>query len=154
MKLDISQPHDLLVKSALSHKAVMADLLKGRLPKSTLKKLDLSTLRLEKNSFVSENLRATQSDVVYSLRHGNEKGYVYVLLEAQSTYDKTMPIRLIEYNCQLWRSHQNRYDQLKMPPIVNMVLYSGKKAYPGPKTFGVPGGSGALLRNRQEYLCG
>ena len=133
-KPKIHQPHDSLFKRAFRSKEVMADFLKSRLEQKLLNKLDLRTLQLENSSFIKEELRSSQSDLVFSVRMHNKKGYVYVLVEHQTKEDKDMMLRLLEYNSQLMREHSKRSID-SIPAIINFVLYTGKKRYKGPKNI-------------------
>ena len=44
MNIEIHQPHDTIFKAAFSHKQVMVDFLRSRLPQETLARIDLNTL--------------------------------------------------------------------------------------------------------------
>ncbi len=90
-------PHDALFKQFLTHPETARDFLQQHLPPALLKTCDLSTLRLESGNFVEEDLRAYYSDVLYSLKTGKGDGYVYCLIEHQSSPDKHMAFRLIRY---------------------------------------------------------
>ena len=63
--LDIHQPNDRLFKKAFTPE-VATDFLKNRLPAKVLKRVDLSTLKVEDSSFIDEQLRNTRSDRVLS----------------------------------------------------------------------------------------
>jgi len=130
-KIDIHQPHDKLFKVAFGHKEVLQDFLRSRLTPEILVKVDLSTAKLENCSFVSEELKGTQSDIVYSVQIGGKKGYIYTLIEHQSELDDNQSLRLLEYNIQLWRQHKKQHEGDKYPAIINLVLYTGTKSYSG-----------------------
>ena len=130
---DLHHPHDALFKAAFRNKQVMQDFLQGRLSEALLSKVDLTTLKLENSSFVEENLRQIHSDLVYSIQTMGKQGYIYLLVEAQSTYDKRTPIRLLKYNLRLMEQHLAQHKTDTLPPIFNLVLYSGSKRYEGPK---------------------
>ena len=133
-KRKIYHPHDSLFKVAFRGKEVMSDFLKNRLEKKLLSKLDLRTLKLENSSFIKEELKSSQSDLVFSVSMRERKGYVYLLIEHQTKEDKDMMLRLIEYNSQLMREHWQKNNG-PIPTIINLVLYTGKKPYNGPKSL-------------------
>ena len=54
---EIHQPHDTLFKASFGHKQVMIDFLNSRLPKETLQRIELNSLRLTNKSFVSKTGR-------------------------------------------------------------------------------------------------
>lgn len=59
-------PHDAFFKQYLSQPAVARDFLQQYLPADLTALLDLSQLRLEKDSFVDEKLRSYFSDLIYT----------------------------------------------------------------------------------------
>ncbi|MCP3660412.1 MAG: Rpn family recombination-promoting nuclease/putative transposase [Bacteroidetes bacterium] len=58
--------------------------------------------------------------------------HIYTLLEHQSTNDKHMGIRILEYNTSLIRQHMKEKKTTKAPIILNIIIYAGKKPYTGP----------------------
>jgi predicted transposase/invertase (TIGR01784 family) len=85
--------HDALFKQFLTHKETARDFLTLHLPASLRQLCDLATLKLESGSFVDEALRATHSDVLYSVKTRQGEGYIYVLIEHQSSPDRFMAFR-------------------------------------------------------------
>ncbi len=55
------------------------------LPRRFWRFCELDSLQLVSGSFVEEDLRASYSDILYSLRTRHGPGYVYALIEHQST---------------------------------------------------------------------
>jgi len=130
-KSEIHKPHDKLFKTAFGDREVLQDFLKSRLTREILAKVDLSTVKLENCSFVSEELKETQSDIVYSVQVDGRKGYIYTLIEHQSEPDSNQPLRLLGYNLQLLWQHIKQHKNDKYPAIINLVLYTGTKTYKG-----------------------
>lgn len=90
-------PHDAVFRQMLMHQAVAKDFLQLYLPAPFLAICELDSLQLVSGSFVEEDLRASYSDILYSLRTRHGPGYVYALIEHQSTPDKLMAFRLLRY---------------------------------------------------------
>ena len=133
MKDIVHQPHDKLFRVAMAHKQVAIDFLSNRLPKSIKDKVDFGSLKIEKRTFIDKKLKSLESDVVFSLNILDKPGYIYTLVEHQSKEDPYQVIRLIEYNAKLLKTHLNRNPkEKKYPIIINLVCYSGLKAYKGP----------------------
>ena len=136
MKELIHQPHDKLFKAAFGQKEVAKDFLKNRLPPKILAKVDLETLTLCSSSYVSEELKSRQSDIVYKARTTNqEEVFFYFLLEQQTREDPLQPLRVLEYNIFLAKDHFKEHKSKKIPYIINIVLYTGKKKYKGAKSL-------------------
>jgi predicted transposase YdaD len=56
-----------------------------------------STLEKVPGSFVTDNLRDRENDLIWRLRVQGEWLYVYLLLEFQSSVDPLMAVRLMTY---------------------------------------------------------
>ncbi|PCQ07273.1 hypothetical protein CP995_29315, partial [Klebsiella pneumoniae] len=65
------------------------------LPPALRQHCDLDTLQLESASFIEESLRAWYSDVLWSLKTASGEGYIYVVIEHQSSPDAQMAFRLM-----------------------------------------------------------
>ena len=105
----------------------MRDLLTSRLPKAMLDAIDLATLTLEKADFIKSNLKKRLCDMLYSVRlRGSNDAYVYILVEAQSSPDPNMHIRLLEYDIDIRKMHKKQGHK-KLPEVLKFVLYTGKR---------------------------
>lgn len=93
--------HDIVFKTFLTDVQVVRDFLSIHLPEPLLKLCDLSTLHLESGSLLDSDQRPHYTDILYSVRVANEqgaqRGYIYQLVEHQSTPDPMMAFRLLEY---------------------------------------------------------
>ncbi len=140
-KIDTEEPkskktlHDKLFREVFSNPEVTIDLFKHHLPPEIFKKIDTKNLQLTNKSFITEEYSDKHSDLVYKTKINGANGYIYTLLEHQSTNDKHMGIRLLEYNVQLMRQHMKENKTTKAPIILNILIYAGKKAYTGPKNM-------------------
>ncbi len=141
-------PHDALFKNFVTKPQTAYDLLDIHLPSALRKICDLKTLRLESGSFIENNLRAYYSDVLYSLKMQGQDGYVYALIEHQSSSDKHMAFRLMRYAIAAMQNHLDAgHDQL--PLVIPMLFYHGLVTpYPYPmswlQAFSVPALAGQL----------
>ena len=117
-------PHDAVFRQMLMHQAVAKDFLQLYLPAPFLAICELDSLQLVSGSFVEEDLRASYSDILYSLRTRHGPGYVYALIEHQSTPDKLMAFRLLRYALAAMQRHLDAgHDTL--PLVVPMLFYHG-----------------------------
>ena len=118
-------PHDAVFRQMLMHQAVAKDFLQLYLPAPFLAICALDSLQLVSGSFVEEDLRASYSDILYSLRTRHGPGYVYALIEHQSTPDKLMAFRLLRYALAAMQRHLDAgHDTL--PLVVPILFYHGK----------------------------
>lgn len=61
---------------------------------------------------------------------------IYILVEHQSTVDRTMGLRLLSYMCQIWEKQRREYTAQKLPksewqfqPIIPIIFYTGEQKW-------------------------
>ena len=142
--------HDPYFKTGMKIPKISVPFLKHSLPKELTKDMDLSQLKLESETLVSETLGRKVVDVLFSVPYKGETAFIYVLVEHQSTVDAWMPFRLVFYVFSIWdqlirgvqdpeeqdgdksKKRNTRSPQEKLPPIFPMVYYNGELAYTSP----------------------
>ena len=65
---DLAQPHDNLFRAVFGEPAEAVGLLRAHLPPAVANGLQWSTLAAENSAFIAPDLRATESDLLYSIR--------------------------------------------------------------------------------------
>lgn len=80
-----------------SHAEMVEDLLTGFVRQEWVNHLDFSTLEKVSGSYITDELREREDDVIWRVRWGDKWLYVYLLLEFQSTVDKYMAVRVMSY---------------------------------------------------------
>ena len=101
--------------------------------------LDFSKIQSVNTTFIPDNLREQESDLVYLLpfRGTDDTGVmIYILIEHQSTVDPTMRFRLLFYMCQIWDSQRRDWEAKKVPkrqwrfrPIIPVLFYTGEQRW-------------------------
>lgn len=119
-----STPHDAVFKRFLRHPETANDFLTLYLPEEIRQQCDFATLRLESASFVDEDLRAWYSDVLWSVQTTSGPGYVYVVIEHQSSPDNHMAFRLMRYAIAAMQRHLDAGHK-ELPLVVPMLFYHG-----------------------------
>ncbi|MGR5096810.1 Rpn family recombination-promoting nuclease/putative transposase [Vibrio maritimus] len=122
--------HDGLFKSFLTVPETARDFLEAHLPEKIKQVCDLNTLQLQPGSFLEEALVPYYSDVLYSMETESGAGYVYALIEHQSSPDKYMGFRLTRYAIATMQQHLDAgHDAL--PIVIPLLFYHGKTSpYP------------------------
>ena len=119
-------------KHLFSHPQMVADLLRGFVHEPWVDGLDFASLEKVNSSYVTDDLRAREDDIIWRVRWGSEWMYVYILLEFQSTIDRFMAVRMLVYLGLLYqdliRAGQLTADG-RLPPVLPGVLYNGNKAW-------------------------
>ncbi|HGY3716174.1 TPA: Rpn family recombination-promoting nuclease/putative transposase [Citrobacter gillenii] len=123
-------PHDAVFKTFLRHPETARDFLDIHLPASLRTLCDLSTLKLESESFIDADLRSCYSDVLWSLHTREGDGYVYVVIEHQSSADPHMAFRLLRYAMAAMQRHLDAGHK-ELPLVIPMLFYHGcRSPYP------------------------
>ncbi|EGT4253810.1 Rpn family recombination-promoting nuclease/putative transposase [Citrobacter amalonaticus] len=117
-------PHDAVFKTFLRHPDTARDFLDIHLPIGLRHLCDLQTLKLEPTSFIEEDLRAYYSDVLWSLKTVEGDGYIYVVIEHQSTPDVHMAFRLLRYALAAMQQHLDA-GHMRLLLVVPMLFYHG-----------------------------
>ncbi|WP_121543465.1 Rpn family recombination-promoting nuclease/putative transposase [Candidatus Rickettsia colombianensi] len=147
--------HDELFKKVMSEPVAAREFLEHYLPVSFKNKINLNSVKIEKESFVTEDLRKRLSDVVYSVflkndnvkdstadSVDNDKAYIYMLIEHQSSSDYWIAFRLWQYMLLLCERHKDankknniKQEKDKLPLICPIVVYANDKPYNAPRSF-------------------
>lgn len=125
-----STPHDAVFKTFLHHPETARDFLEIHLPPCLRTLCNLNTLKLESESFIEADLRSRYSDVLWSLRTRDGDGYVYVVIEHQSSADPHMAFRLLRYAMAAMQRHLDAGHK-ELPLVIPMLFYHGSRSpYP------------------------
>src|SRR5579872_801781 len=118
-----------------------ADNLRGllRLARPELaEKVDFGRAERIDRSFIPDDLRKLEADVVFRapIKKGRGFVWIYLLLEHQSRPDRRMGFRLLCYMVELWQAEARDFDAkrtggrgLRLSPIIPIVLYTGKRKW-------------------------
>jgi predicted transposase/invertase (TIGR01784 family) len=126
---------DKSYKLLFSHAQMVKELLRDFVREDWVKKLDFSTLKKYNNSFVDENLKERFDDVIWTLKWGKKRLYVYILLEFQSEIDYHMSVRMMTYLGMLYQDLLKTgavKSGNKLPPVLPILLYNGKPRWSAP----------------------
>lgn len=119
-------PHDAVFKKILSHNETARDFLQIHLPRALLQCCNLDTLQLTSSSFIEDDLRSSCSDILYSLKAGSGEGYIYCLIEHQSTPNKMMCFRMMRYAFSAMQQHLDAGHK-ELPLVIPILFYHGQE---------------------------
>ncbi|WGM03661.1 Rpn family recombination-promoting nuclease/putative transposase [Arsenophonus nasoniae] len=123
-------PHDAVFKQFLSEKETAKDFFDIWLPDEIKSLCDLDSLKVESGSFIDSEMKNYQSDILYSFSTKKGSGYIYVLIEHQSTSDKLMAWRLMCYSMSAMQKHLESGHK-ELPLVFPILFYCGDKSpYP------------------------
>ena len=120
--------HDTGYKYLFSHADLVRELLEVFAPPGVSELLDYATLRPETGNFITPAMKKREDDVVWSVELQGQRIYLYLLLEFQSSIDKKMPVRMMQYVAALY-DHLVRAKVIDLadglPPVLPIVIYNG-----------------------------
>ncbi len=131
MQKGINNVHDKFFKRYMSEPSVAKDFLKTFLPKKLLQEIDIESLKMSKDSYISSELTETFSDIIFDFKNSKIKdGQSYkisILLEHKSYIDKNIYLQLLQY---IVNGHLSQ-EKSKVPlqPIITVILYHGRDVW-------------------------
>ncbi|MFM8331269.1 MAG: Rpn family recombination-promoting nuclease/putative transposase [Candidatus Methylumidiphilus sp.] len=131
--------HDHSYKLLFSHAEMVADLLRGFVREDWVAELDFATLEKVGGSYVADDLREREDDVIWRVRWGGDWLYVYLLIEFQSKIERFMAVRVLTYVGLLYQDlirMKQWAPGRRLPPILPIVLYNGNKRWNAPEDIG------------------
>ena len=108
--------HDHGYKLLFGHAEMVRDLLVGFVDEPWVKELRFDTLQRVSASYVSDDLRDREGDLVWRVRFQDRWLYLYLLVEFQSKVDRTMAVRMMGYVSLLYQDLIRQGPQAWQPP--------------------------------------
>jgi predicted transposase/invertase (TIGR01784 family) len=127
--------HDSQYKELFSNPTLISELLRSFVHEEFVMHLDFSTLKKLNAHFVTGKFRKREADLIYQINFKGNPVYIYLLLEFQSTVDKFMSLRLLEYIVQFYKDLLKVEKRDLLPPVFPVVLYSGDNTWTAPVQF-------------------
>ena len=123
----LNSKHDKLFKLILSDKQEAAMFMNMVLNLKYIIKAD--KLELYNKEFITSKFEKLESDVIYKL----EDKKTYIIIEHQSTVDRSMPYRIFKYTTELLSNviekEKMRSAKYVQPRIISIVLYTGARPW-------------------------
>ena len=70
---EIATPHDAFFRERFGRREIATDFLRQQLPAEILADIDLGTLEISKDTYVSTDLRSAYSDLVYRVHYPSSR---------------------------------------------------------------------------------
>ncbi|WP_080450124.1 Rpn family recombination-promoting nuclease/putative transposase [Leptospira kirschneri] len=101
---------------------------KNSLPEKVIELLDLNRLELTQSSFISENLKEEQTDLLFQIPlKSGKKANVYLLFEHKSYLDEAVFSQLLGYISAIYKS-QYKTDK-RYSVVIPFVFYHGERSW-------------------------
>ena len=118
--------YDSAYKYIFSNKTIFCQLIKSFVNEDFVKKINVDNIDLLDKSFVSDEFLQRESDIIYRVKLGKNDIYIYILLEFQSTVDKTIPVRMLLYLIQFYDLLFRNSQKGKLPSVFPILIYNGQ----------------------------
>ncbi len=125
----MAHAHDRYFRAGLQGRPEQAALV-GELFPGLMPFLDAVAFETVDGTFVDEELRERQTDVVLRTRLSGRDVFIYVLVEHQRTVDPLMAVRMMRYQTRIWDRHLARHPgATRVPVILPAVVYQGERTW-------------------------
>lgn len=131
--------HDSFFRRVFEKPANAASLVRALLPPAVVERLDVNGLTQVPGSFVDPELQQRHTDFLFSVPcHGTDGGgegevLVHVLVEHQSSSDRLMPWRMLNYVTCIWQRYLKNYpDAVRLPAVIPLVVHHNRRRWSAP----------------------
>lgn len=129
----IKKIHDYGYKKLFSNKTIFKQLMQTFVNQEWVNQIDFENTKALDKSFISGNYKNTEGDLIIETNLNNKKFYVYILLEFQSSVDKFMALRILNYITNFYMDLLENNKNLKsLPPVFPIMLYNGDDKWTSP----------------------
>ena len=82
-----------------------------------VKELDFDSCQTVDKSFVSDQYKKTESDIIYRLKIKDKEIYIFILIEFQSTVERFMVLRILNYITNFYMDYLQSSKGVKNCPL-------------------------------------
>ena len=125
----MAHDHDKRYKKLFSHPAMVKELLLYFIDEDFIKDLDFTSLERMDKSFITDDFKEKESDIIYKINFKDNDIYIYLLIEFQSTVDTFMAIRINRYLAEFYEFLSHMVTGNEIPAAFPVMLYNGKEKW-------------------------
>ena len=127
--------YDDAYKFLFSNKKIFLQLLQSFVDEDFIKDIHLDDIDLLDKSFVSDEFLQRESDIIYRIKLKANEIYIYILVEFQSTVDKSIPVRMLLYLLQFYDLLLRNSRKGNLPAVFPVLLYNGSQDWTIPSNI-------------------
>src|SRR6056297_1696237 len=124
--------HDCGYKNFFSNPVTVKQLLTSFVNEDWVHSLDFNTLERMETSFITDDFKEKESDLIYKVQVQGKHVYIYILLEFQSTVDRFMALRMLRYITEFYEHLVKSQKLNTLPSVFPLLLYNGDKKWTAP----------------------
>lgn len=126
--------HDRGYEKLFSNLEIFEQLITTFVTEPWVEELDFSTCVLLKDAFVSEQYKASFSDLIYKIKWRDDDLYLIVLLEFKSAPYQFVALQIVGYIVDFYRQLLSAEEKpRKLPPVFAVLLYNGEQPWHAPQ---------------------
>ena len=126
------QRYDEAYKYLFSSPRITCQLLQSFVDIPQVRDIRPEDLELVDKSFISPELKRREADLLYKVNKGGRNAYIYILMEFQSSPDKAMPVRMLNYITMFYDYLFKNGKIEKLPPVLPLLIYNGTRNWDVP----------------------
>jgi predicted transposase/invertase (TIGR01784 family) len=121
--------HDKAYKYLFSNPFIVKELLESFVGMDWVQYIDFAKAQPIDKSYVNDEYKEYEADIIYKLQFENSEIYLYLLIEFQSTVDRFMAFRMLNYVMELYRELYYKQGQKRLPVVFPLLIYNGDKKW-------------------------
>ncbi|MHC9543514.1 MAG: Rpn family recombination-promoting nuclease/putative transposase [Vulcanimicrobiota bacterium] len=120
----------------LSHPKVVEDLIRSFVSGDFVKDIDFENIEPYARSFIAEDYREREADVIWRVKVKGRPVYFYILIELQSSADRWMALRMLVYILLLYQDLivKDKVSE-RLPSVFPLLLYRGDAEWKDPASL-------------------
>ncbi|MDQ7822543.1 MAG: Rpn family recombination-promoting nuclease/putative transposase [Candidatus Eremiobacteraeota bacterium] len=133
--MDTEKFHDRGYKALFSHPRLVEELIRSFVKEDFVEDIDFSTISRSFTSFVTEEFKERETDIIWQVKAKESTLYFYLLIEFQSTVDRYMILRLLSYTALFYLElikDEKVKNRGRLPAVFPLLLYSGNDPWDAP----------------------
>lgn len=129
----MAERHDQRYKKVFSNPIFVEKLLKSFVHEKFVEGLDFNRMTKIDKSFIDKLMVEKESDLIYEIYFKDKPIYIYLLMEFQSSVDRTMPLRFLRYILELSETYGKNKESKLYPAVFPLLIYNGDENWTAKK---------------------
>ena len=128
----MSTIHDKGYKYLFSNPLIVKELLQSFVSMDWVQYVDFTKAETIDKSYVTDQYKEYEADIIYKLYFKESELYLYLLIEFQSTVDRFIAFRMLQYIMELYRELIYKHKCKRLPVVFPILIYNGDKKWTAP----------------------
>lgn len=148
----MSTIHDKGYKYLFSNPLIVKELLQSFVTMDWVHHIDFTKAETIDKSYVTDQYKEYEADIIYKLYFKDGELYLYLLIEFQSTVDRFIAFRMLQYIMELYRELIYKHNSKTLPVVFPILIYNGDKKWTAPLSLQELITLPAVLKQCETYI--